>query len=303
MGQRGAALLCIVAATAVATVALASDVENDDSGPAMPREAARPLALRPLMPAGARTLHDRSHSVRVTVPPGWHHSAESLTPGLAPGGSILAVATSRARAEPRRACGHWPDMPQVAIGPRAALLHVGEELDAQPGSKPPRPRRLRLWEQLRLPGLNEPVASVFPWRCLNRGGSSASASRFVRMGDGFTSPPSPASAPPGDGAASCSVSARASASARRHRFPCASSPHLGTRRPASGSSSSPPTAAAGAGAASAGTGPPCTALTGLPASSRTTRGSRTVVPARACGLCSTRVGRRGVAGAWGASVA
>jgi hypothetical protein len=56
MGQRGAALLCIVAATAIATVALATDVENDDSGRAKPREAARPLALRPLMPAGARTI-------------------------------------------------------------------------------------------------------------------------------------------------------------------------------------------------------------------------------------------------------
>ena len=61
-------------------------------------------------------------------------------------------------------------MPQVAVGPRDALLHVGEELDAYPGTKPDRPRRFRLLEQARRPAMDEPVRSVFPWRCLNRTG-------------------------------------------------------------------------------------------------------------------------------------
>ena len=61
-------------------------------------------------------------------------------------------------------------MPQVRVGPRDALLHVEEQLDAQPGTRPRRPTRFRLREQLRRPGVDELVASVFPWRCLNRPG-------------------------------------------------------------------------------------------------------------------------------------
>ena len=87
---------------------------------------------------------------------------ESLTPTLAPPASILAAATFPPRADRRRACGLWPDMPQVEIGPKDALVHVEEELDAQPGRLPLRPRRFRLLEQVRRPGFDEPVRSVFP---------------------------------------------------------------------------------------------------------------------------------------------
>lgn len=133
--------------------------------------AASILPLRPLVPDDARIVDDRAHALSVALPPGWIRSRESLLPGLAlPESSILTIATFPAHAAPHRACGDWPDMPQVAIGPRDALLHVEEELDAQPGSQPRRPRRLRLQEQLRIPRLNEPVSSVFPWRCLNRPG-------------------------------------------------------------------------------------------------------------------------------------
>jgi hypothetical protein len=109
--------------------------------------------------------------VSFSLPPGWIRGHENLTPNLAPpGSSILAVATFPPRAQPRRACGFWPDMPQVRVRPRDALLHVEEELDAYPGTKPTRPPRFRLLEQVRRPALDEPVRSVFPWRCLNRPG-------------------------------------------------------------------------------------------------------------------------------------
>jgi hypothetical protein len=61
-------------------------------------------------------------------------------------------------------------MPQVDVGPREALVHIHEDLDAQPGRLPLQPRRFRLLQQVRRPSLNEPVRSVFPWRCLNRPG-------------------------------------------------------------------------------------------------------------------------------------
>jgi hypothetical protein len=112
--------------------------------------ADRLAALRPLVPAASRVFRDHTHGLSVSVPPGWRRGRESNT---------LAVATFAPRVRPHRACGNRPDMPQVAIGPREALLHVEEQLEAQPGTKPPRPRVLRLSARPR-----------FPWPCLNRQG-------------------------------------------------------------------------------------------------------------------------------------
>lgn len=178
----GAARVLSVAALAAGAAAVAA-IALGSQGPVDRRPAIRSVPLRPLLPPGSRVLGDRTHALRVAVPPGWTRGRESLLPGQAlPSGSILTVATFRARAEPRRACGNWPDMPQAEIGPRDALLHVEEELDAQPGSRPRRPKRLRLQEQLRVPRVNEPVASVFPWRCLNRVGIAGLRTSFRTHG-------------------------------------------------------------------------------------------------------------------------
>ena len=168
MTRRAAGLLCIVGASAAATVALAAETEEDTARPAPPRNA-RVLELRALRPADAGTVHDRRRAVRVTVPPGWHRSAANLTPREAPPGPVVTVASFRPRVDERRACGSWPGMPQVGIGPRDVLLHVSEELDAQPNDLPARPARFRLLQQVRRPGSNDRF-SVFPWRCLNRPG-------------------------------------------------------------------------------------------------------------------------------------
>ena len=168
MGRRVAGVLCIVGATVAATVALAAATEDDPSRPAPPRNA-RVLELRALRPADARTFHDRRRAVRVTAPAGWHRSRANLTPREAPAGPVVTVANFRPRVDERRACGSWPGMPQVGIGPRDALLHVSEELDAQPNDLPAHPARFRLLQQVHRPGRNDRF-SVFPWRCLNRPG-------------------------------------------------------------------------------------------------------------------------------------
>ena len=140
-------------------------------GSAASQPAVRVLSLRPAVLLDAQIVRDRAHGVGFSLPAAWYRGRESLTPSLAPpASSILAVATVPPHAQPRRACGFWPDMPQVRIRPRDALLHVEEELDAYPGTKPARPRRFRLLEQVRRPAVDEPVRSVFPWRCLNRPG-------------------------------------------------------------------------------------------------------------------------------------
>ena len=105
----------------------------------------------------------------MTVPAGWHRSRANLTPREAPPGPVVTVANFRPRVDKRRACGSWPGLPQAGIGPRDALLHVSEELDAQPGDLPARPARFRLLQQVPRPGPNDRF-SVFPWRCLNRPG-------------------------------------------------------------------------------------------------------------------------------------
>ena len=142
----------------------------------------RPLSVAPLVSPNMRVVKDRAHALRVAVPRGWYLGRVSLTPTLAPPASILAAATFPPRADRRRACGLWPDMPQVEIGPKDALVHVGEELDAQPGRLPLRPRRFRLLEQVRRSGFDEPVRSVFPWRCLNRPGIAGVYSSFRAHG-------------------------------------------------------------------------------------------------------------------------
>jgi hypothetical protein len=70
-----------------------------------PGPAVRPLDLRPLSPPTSVTVRDRGHALRFRWPPGWHHGREGLTPGLAPPGGILAVATFPPRANRRQAWG------------------------------------------------------------------------------------------------------------------------------------------------------------------------------------------------------
>lgn len=162
------ALAVIALAAAVAT-ALATVVLSESSRVHAP--AMRTLQLRPLEPPGARTLRDSAHALRVAVPRGWQRYRRRLTPHLvSTEGTVLAVTTFPPSRRRERACGASPDTPNVRVGPRDALLHVEEQLDAQPGTRPRRPRVLQLQQQLRRPGLNEPVASVFPWRCLSRPG-------------------------------------------------------------------------------------------------------------------------------------
>ena len=114
--------------------------------------AVRPLSVAPLVSPNMRVVKDRAHALRVAVPRGWYLGRVSLTPTLAPPASILAAATFPPRADRRRACGLWPDMPQVEIGPKDALVHVGEELDAQPGRLPLRPAASGCWSRCAGPG-------------------------------------------------------------------------------------------------------------------------------------------------------
>ncbi len=95
-------------------------------------------SLRPLMPRDAEVVREPELGYRVSLPAGWEQVRADLTPRLAPeGGTILAVATFRPRGG---TCGPEPDLPDTAIPPRGTLLLVQEELDAQPGNLPRRPR-------------------------------------------------------------------------------------------------------------------------------------------------------------------
>jgi hypothetical protein len=162
-------------AALVVTLAIADDDTRRDARQTAPRvtrpaPAARALPLRALHAPNSRVVLDREHALRVALPPGWRRSREDLLPRLGEGGSILTVATFDPNARPRRSCGWPPDMPQTPIGSRDALLHIEEQFNVQPWHLPARPRRVVLWKQLRRPAVDEPVRSVFPWRCLNRPG-------------------------------------------------------------------------------------------------------------------------------------
>ena len=160
-------------AALVATLAVADEETGRDARRAPsrgPAPAARPLPLRALHAPDARTVRDRENALRVTLPPGWRRSGVDLLPRLGEGGSILTVATFDPSARPRHSCGWPPDLPQTPIGSRDALLHLEEQFDVHPWHLPRRPRRFALWKQLRRPGVDERVRSVFPWRCLNRPG-------------------------------------------------------------------------------------------------------------------------------------
>jgi hypothetical protein len=98
-------------------------------------------------PDGSRVVRDRTHALSVTVPHDWLWVRDSLTPSLARSeSSILSVATFRPR--PRRGRGCLLGLPEVRVGRTDALVHVQEELDAQPGNLPRRPRSFRLGESL-----------------------------------------------------------------------------------------------------------------------------------------------------------
>jgi hypothetical protein len=181
MGRRrlhAIGVLAAAAGTTLAAFALADggSGERDPPGgePALRASAgpaSRALPLRPLVPPDAHIVRDSARALSVRLPSGWQTFGGNLTPRLAaayPG--ILIASTFDPGARPRRGCGTAPDLPQTPIGPRDALLHVQEQLDAQPGKLPRRPQRLEVREQLRPLRRNELGRNVFPWRCLSRPG-------------------------------------------------------------------------------------------------------------------------------------
>jgi hypothetical protein len=166
----GAFFAALVVTLAVADHETAREARQAPHPATRRAPAARPLALRALPVPAGRTVRDRKHALRVALPPGWRRSHLTLTPRMAEGGTILTVATFDPGARIRLGCGWPPDLPQTPIGSRDALLHVEEQLGVRPWHLPRRPRRFELWKQLRRPGVDERVRSVFPWRSLNRPG-------------------------------------------------------------------------------------------------------------------------------------
>jgi hypothetical protein len=119
---------------------------------ALVSSAAATLAVVVAAPAERRAnpgivFRDPAHALRVTVPPDWMRGRESLTPRLGRSeASILGVATFDPK--PRRGAGCGLGLPELRVGPADALVHVQEELDAQPGTLPRRPRSFRLGQSL-----------------------------------------------------------------------------------------------------------------------------------------------------------
>ena len=166
----GAFLAALVVTLAVADDETTREARQRGGASSAPAPAAQTLSVRPLRPARARLVRDRRHGLQVAVPLGWRVSHRDLTPHMGEGGTILTVATFNPGERVRRGCGWPPDLPQTPIGSRDALLHVEEQVGVRPWHLPRRPQRFELWKQLRRPGMDERVRSVFPWRCLNRPG-------------------------------------------------------------------------------------------------------------------------------------
>ena len=141
MGLRRASAAGALAAGAAALLAVLASAGDE---PQRGELGARTLPLRPLMPAGARRLHDRSRAVSALVPPGWHRTRANVAPRMADPRPIVTVATFPARVARRAICGSSPDIPHVEFGADDALLIVTEELGASPGHLPRRPRRFAL---------------------------------------------------------------------------------------------------------------------------------------------------------------
>jgi hypothetical protein len=171
MVRRRIVATLVLAAAAVAVLGVLAASDGGERRQAHEDPPSRELPLHALVPPDADAFRDPGPAVRVPLPEGWEAVPADLTPRLSrayPG--ILAIATFDPRDRPRRACGSLPDVPATPIGPRDALLHISEDLDAQPGTLPRQPRRLTLREQLRRPRSSDRLRSVFPWRCLNRPG-------------------------------------------------------------------------------------------------------------------------------------
>jgi hypothetical protein len=129
------------------------------------------LRLAPRMPAGARAWASTRHRLRVSVPPGWHVGREQLLPRMAPPGAILALGTFVPRREPGVACSRAPDLPQLGVGRREALVLVEEDARGHAWLALARPERFRLMRQLER--VSDRVGGgrrVFPWNCLNHPG-------------------------------------------------------------------------------------------------------------------------------------
>ncbi len=117
---------------------------------------------------GVRDIRDRSRALRVTLPPGWHRSRANVVPRVADPHLILTLATFRPSVTRRPICGSRPDVPHVRLGADDVLLIVTEELSAQPGNLPRRPRRFAVGDA--------------PWPCLSRRGVVGLRSSFRAHG-------------------------------------------------------------------------------------------------------------------------
>lgn len=174
-------VLCIAAAAAgisgcgdseASTVAQ----ERSDQGDAADRQKpSRPntvkLNLDGHLPADAVTYTDTKQQVELTFPADWHRAKESLTPRRGgPGGSV-AVGSTPLHPGPDKACSRAYDLPQVELGPTAALVHIDIRPGEDPSAAPKWPRRFHLLKQVRPVDPERPGAGqVFPWTCLNRVG-------------------------------------------------------------------------------------------------------------------------------------
>jgi hypothetical protein len=164
----------VVAAGAGAEVRRATIEERGAHERPEARRSVVPLAVEARMPAGARTVVDRRHRVRLRLPAGWGRATERATDRVTPmEGDVLAVATFPIRPRPQDACSEDVSEPRVAVGPADALVVVEEDLRAQAAGARERPR-LRLLQQVAPPEPSRRArTAVFPsWGCRNEVGVS-----------------------------------------------------------------------------------------------------------------------------------
>lgn len=164
-------------ALAAAAVLAAGEASAPQRGPTLTE-----LPVSAGMPADALTLTSVRHRLRVTYPRSWHVGRGQLLPLMARPGAILAVGTFPPHPQPRRACSHAPDFPQLSVGPRQALVVVEEDTRGLAWLAPDRPRRFRLLRQLRRVEPGERGRQIFPWHCLNRAGIAGLWSQFGDAG-------------------------------------------------------------------------------------------------------------------------
>jgi hypothetical protein len=130
------------------------------------------LAVKPRLPADARTYVDRRDRLRVRLPRDWHRASEHAEGRVSLVADILlAVGTSPIRPRPGAACSDQPDEPRLDVGATGALIVVEEDVRSRADGARERPR-FRLLKQVAPPGeQRRSRTGVFPsWRCRNKVG-------------------------------------------------------------------------------------------------------------------------------------